>query len=234
MKKILLFILCIVGIGLFAFGCGAEKTPQSGAPVENPAEKPQSGTPAEDPAEEMQAALLSDENIDDITWSDDKSFVLFTKDVGDYERHFFIWRTDEEEAAEIGGIAGNLYGITLSPDNRYATVNEGTSVVRGTFLLTSDDMQVTGRFTNTGGPVWSPDSKKIAFAVVNDKKPAVDIETDGTCDIMIYSVETGTKETVMEADSDFLLDPLSWDDRGLAVRKNYLDGRDAETVIYHE
>lgn len=78
------------------------------------------------------------------------------------------------------------------------------------------------------GPIWSPDSNNILYSAVNDKKPSIDLELDGTTDLVKYDLNLMREEILLEANTDFLYSPVSWDENGISYIKTYLDGNGTE------
>ncbi len=220
-KKILTIFLCImISITILIVGCEKKD-------VINSSEETNT-------KEDIQADLEENKNIDDITWSYDKSKVAYTKDIGDYMKQLYVWKVGEENEKKIEGVNGNLHGISWSFDNSYITVNEGTSSLKNTIIISSEDLQVYDTVENAGGPIWAPNSEKIAFAVINDIEPIIPIEFNGTRDIMIYNINLMTKIVVIYAENDYLYLPISWDGNGLKYEKNYLDDRESEELVYED
>jgi len=234
-KKILAMVLCImVSITILFTGCTKEVVSDDtetkvNSTIENTNESENINT-----KEDIQASLKKDKKVEDITWAKDNSMVVFTKYIDDFEKQLYIWNVGEESEKQIEGVSGNLYDINYSPDDKYITVNEGTSSVYETIIITTEDFKIVDRVVNTGGPVWSPDSKKIAFAVVNDKEPIIPMELSGTTDLMIYDIKVNIKPVVLEANNYFFLSPVSWEENGLKYEKSYLDDRQSEKLMYED
>lgn len=184
--------------------------------------------------DDIQAILQADEKVEEIAWSIDNIQVFFTKDIGDYQFQLYTWKVGEEKEKEIKGINGNLYDLTFSPDNIYITINEGTSNVYETIIISVEDIAIVDRIVNTGGPIWSIDSKQIAFAILNDKQPSIEIELSGTSDIMLFDIGSKTQTIILEADNNFMYQPISWDETGLKYGKYYFDDTPLEELIYNE
>lgn len=174
----------------------------------------------------------NDNKIDEIVWSNDEEKVCFTRINESMEYELFIWKVGQAEEKQVAGIIGNLYDISWSPNNKYVTLNEGTSVLYETFIILVNDMEVLDKVVCTGGPIWSMDSNSILFAILNDKKPTVDLELDGTTDLMVYDLNLMRKEIILEASNDYMYNPVSWDEEGIKYKKEYFDGSETETFIY--
>ena len=228
MRKTPRFLLLCALIGIAALlsaGCSAGQE-QKGAETDD--------AQGRYSLEYIQAALKADKNASDILLSKDKSQVAFLKNTEDYQAQMYLWKVGEAKEEPVEGAGGNLYDLKWSPDGKYITVNEGTSTVYGTIIIDSVSLSTVDRITNTGGPVWSPDSARLAFAVLNNKKPIVAVEWDGTCDLMIYDLKTKITEVVQAAENNFYYSPKSWDKDGLRYEKCYFDDRKPEVLIYQE
>jgi len=225
--RLRLILLCVViGIAVLpGAGCSTGKEPQ-GAEADD--------TQGKYSREHIQESLKSDKNAADISWSKDKSRVAFLKNTEDYEAQMYLWNVGEARENKVAGASGNLYDLKWSPDSRFVTVNEGTSTVYETLIIDPDNLAIADRIVNAGGPVWSPDSARLAFAVLNNKKPVVAVEWDGTCDLMIYDLKTKKSEVVLAAENDFYYSPKSWGKDGLRYEKCYFDDRKTEVLIYQE
>ncbi|MFA6807987.1 MAG: hypothetical protein WCR27_03230 [Eubacteriales bacterium] len=220
MGKKLFTVLCLViGVAVFCVGCGNKQEV-----------KDVTAGVTENTRTDIQKTLEENENIAEVTWSEDKTCVFFTKDIGNYVRQLYQWKAGETNENQVKGVSGNLYDITQSDDGKYITVNEGTGTIYTTIIISVEDLLLVEEIVNVGGPVWSPDSDKLAFAVLNDKKPSIDMEWDGTSDLLIYNIKSKGKEIVLVADNDFNYNPISWDENGLKYEKNYLDGRKSEEL----
>lgn len=231
-KKFLAILCLLIGVVVLAAGCAKEETKEVAKEGTKEVTEVTKDSKAEYTKEDIKIALEKDKSIADITWSEDNTYVFFTKEVGDFERKLYMWRVGENTSKQIEGVSGNLYEISKSTDGRYITVNEGTSTIYSTIIISVDGLKVMDQVVNTGGPIWSPDSDKIAFSVLNNKKPSVDIEWDGTCDLMIYDINTKEKTVVIKAENDFYYTPKSWDEKGLKYEKFYFDGRETEELTY--
>lgn len=226
-KKLVAIGLCIIlSITILFVKCGKQE-------VINDIEKEDNNTESKYTKEYIKNTLEKDKIIEDVTWSKDNSMVVFTKDIDGFEKQLYIWSVGEESEKQIEGVSGNLYDINYSPNDKYITVNEGTSSVYETIIITTEDFKIVDRVVSTGGPVWSPNSEKIAFAVLNDKEPIIPMELSGTTDLMIYDINENTKTVVVEAENDFSYIPLVWDKNGLKYEKSYFDDRKPEEFIYN-
>lgn len=234
-KKVLALVLCImVSVTILFAGCTKEQVSDDTETKVNSTIEDTDDTQNINTKEDIQDALKKDEKIADIIWSKDNSMVAFTKYIDDFEKQLYIWNILEESEKQIEGVSGNLYEIRFSPNDKYITVNEGTSNVYETIIITIEDFKIVDRVVNAGGPVWSPDSQKIAFAVLNDKEPIIPMELSGTTDLMIYDIKANIKPVVLEANNYFILSPVYWDKNGLKYEKSYLDDRQSEELIYED
>lgn len=182
--------------------------------------------------ESINEMLQNDNTISDITWSYNKSAVAYLKTIEGDKKGIFMRTLGDADEVDFKLSDEHFYDITWSPDDKYITVNKGTSNLYETLILSYESWELLDSITNGGDPVWSPDSSKIAFAILNDKKPEIPIELEGTFNIVLYDIETKQLEPLLEADNDFSYLPNSWDEGGLYYTKLYLDGRMAEDDIY--
>ncbi|MBU7006014.1 DUF3298 domain-containing protein [Phosphitispora fastidiosa] len=224
LRLILLYL--VIGIALLAgAGCSSGKEPQ---------EAEADDAQGKYSLEYIQESLKSDKNAADISWSKNKSRVAFFKNTEDYEVQMYLWNVGEARENKVAGASGNLYDLKWSPDSRFVTVNEGTSTVYETLIIDPDNLTIADKIVNAGGPVWSPDSARLAFAVLNNKKPIVAVEWDGTCDLVIYDLKTKNADVILAAENDFYYSPKSWDKGGLRYEKCYFDDRKPEVLIHQE
>ncbi len=224
LRLILLYL--VIGIALLAgAGCSSGKEPQ---------EAEADDAQGKYSLEYIQESLKADKNAADISWSKNKSRVAFFKNTEDYEVQMYLWNVGEERENKVAGASGNLYDLKWSPDSRFVTVNEGTSTVYETLIIDPDNLTIADKIVNAGGPVWSPDSARLALAVLNNKKPMVAVEWDGTCDLVIYDLKTKSADVILAAENDFYYSPKSWDKGGLRYEKCYFDDRKPEVLIYQE
>lgn len=225
-KKILLIIMCVVlATAVLCVACVQKK--------ENKAEN-NDNEKMINTWEDIQVTLEKDEKTTDISWLENKTQVFFTKESGDYQHNMYSWKVGEEKEKLVNGVSGNIYDLSWSKDGRYITVNEGTGTIYTTIIITAEDIQIVDKIVNAGGPVWSLDCSKLAFAVLNDKEPSIAIEWDGTCDIMLYDIKTKAKRVVLKADNYFYYMPLAWDENGLKYEKCYFDEREREELNFKE
>lgn len=176
--------------------------------------------------------LKNDESVMEIVWSKDSSVVAFTRDIGDYQLQLYIWVVDVEAEERVLGVDGNLYDISWSSNDEYVTVNEGTSTMYNATIVSIKDISIVDNVVCVAGPVWSPDSTQIVFAVLNDKMPSVAVEWDGTSDLVLYELENKKQEIIVEARNDYYYIPNSWNNEGIVYSKYYFDDRKSEELLY--
>lgn len=234
-RRIVALVLCTMIMSIMFAGCTKEKETNDQQAKDNyQTEKASNDTESTNTKEDIQICLEKDENVDGISWSKDNTQVAYTKDTGDLMKDMYIWKVGEKEK-KVKGLSGPLYDITWSFDNKYITINEQTSNIYKTIIISAEDLLIVDEIGQiAAGPIWSLDSEKIAFAMQNDKEPIIDIEASGTTDLMIYEISKNRKIVVLEADNDFFYSPLVWDENGLKYEKSYFDDRKTEELIYGE
>ncbi len=184
--------------------------------------------------ERIQANLMKSDMISEIVWLKDDSMVVYIRESDDYLGELYVRRVGEQKEIMIEGVRGNLYDIKQSHDGKYIIVNDGTAEYCMTVIVSLEDLAVVDVIDNLGGPVWSPDSNQLAFAWPNDKEPIIMLELESTTDLVLYDVESKTKEVLLMGDNDVICIPVTWDADGLKYKKIFLDDRKEEEQIYDE
>lgn len=173
------------------------------------------------------------EEIEDyqIIWNSKHTYGAFIKGNDEVELKLYIVETNQNTIKEIAGIVGNLYDITWAPNGQYMTVNEGTSTVYTTYIVQIDEEKIIDQVVNVRGPVWSPDSRSIAFGVLNDEEPAVMVEWEGTSDLVIDHLSSKKTEVLLHGQKGFNYFPIEWTEDGLAYRKSYFTGGEEQYTL---
>lgn len=229
-KKFVIIVLMILVIFLL-IGCSNVNT----STTDDEALENQKNIEGEDAKEEIdttrtgiQEVIHNEVAIEEAVWSDDEKMVCFSRLIEENDYELYVWEVGQEKEKKLDGVLGCLYDISWSPNNKYVTVNSGTSNIHETLIILVNDMDVLVKIESYDGPIWSPDSSKMIFAITNDKKPIIDVESSGTTDLMIYDLNLMREEIIMEATGEYLYSPVSWDENGISYIKTYLDGNGTE------
>jgi Tol biopolymer transport system component len=172
--------------------------------------------------------LKSDKSVEQYEVSHNSAKIAIIKTTGN-ELNLSVLTLASNQEIKIAEITGNLYDPKWSYDDKYFTVNEGTSILRNTYVLYSDSLKIKNQVANTG-MLWAPYSESIAFAIVNKVRPAVDIELDGTTDIYIYDMDHLKSRSILKATKYFMYSPIKWDKSGLYISKDPFNNNKSDTV----
>ncbi len=233
-KKRLYLVLCItISVIIIFAGCVKKDIPKDmNVGTNNQPEVQDIPMEEEFSKERIQANLMKSDMISEKMWLKDDSMVVYIRESDDYLGKLFVRRVGEQKEIMIEGVSGNLYDIKQSFDGKYIIVNDGTAEYCMTVIVSLEDLAVVDVIDNLGGPIWSPDSNKLAFAWPNNKEPIVSLEIESTTDLVLYDVASRSKEFILMGDNDFIYYPVVWDDQGLRYIKVYLDDRQEEEFIY--
>ena len=169
--------------------------------------------------------------------------IIEHKEFGDYtvyiekpkegENRLKVANSKDGKVKNIEGIIGEFYGIDWSKDGRYFIVNEGTGIIKITYLISLKDLEDIISIPTIGNIVWSPDSTKLLLGVENNKKRAVKGELKGTIDLAIYYINSGTVEPLLEADEYVDYWPEYWDeDNNIGYKKINEAGEEKLSIKY--
>lgn len=213
---------------------GPESTPaSSAAPAVQSSVAPVSSAAPRSTAQRLSdavAALKANKAVTQFTVSHSGTQIAVLRDGGDYMLACSVLSVRTGKEAAVAAVPkGNLYDPAWSFGDKYLAVQSGTAVLRTTYLLLTGSLKLKTQVKNTG-MVWSPDSARAAFSVVNKVKPAVEMELGGTTDIMLLNADTLRSQTVLKAGSGELYTPEKWDASGLSVMKYTLPGNEQSTV----
>ena len=255
-KSALSVLLSCLAIASFSAGCAGSVSCPATAPVSSALAGSSPPSVAQDPessrapavsvpessaapvssqntAESFAAAaarLKSDKTVTQFAVSHGKNRAAVIRDKGSHTLAFSLLSAETGKETAVAAVPeGNLYDPVWSFDDRYLAVEEGTSVLRTTYFLRPVTGGLRAKVENTG-MVWSPDSERVALAVVNKTRPVVDLELDGTTDIQILNVGTMKLQTVLRAGADVMYSPAKWDASGLTVTKTTLLGNEQSAV----
>ncbi len=172
------------------------------------------------------------ENVEETkTWGD---YTVFIENRGNDDKVLKIHDANENAEREVEGIVGNIYGINWSKDGKYFLVNEGTSIVKTTYIVPIDNLEEKASIRTIGDAIFSPDSNKLLIGVENSKKRAVETELNGTIDLAIYYINSKTLEPLLESDEYTDYFPKSWnDDNNIEYLKSN-NGKEENLILKYE
>lgn len=142
---------------------------------------------------------------------------------------FSVTDTKSGRETAVPSISGNLYDPKWSFDDKYLIVEEGTANLHTAHLLAASSLKENAAMKVTAA-IWAPSGEYLAVSRVNQLKPTVDMELDGTTDIFLIHADTLAEKLLLKADSDTLYTPEKWDGINLYVRKSSLKSGKSETV----
>lgn len=162
------------------------------------------------------------EDVYEIKWSSDNSFVAFVKgDTEILEGQLFLWKVGEKKPTIIEGLNERICEIIWSPNNNYVFVDIGTSALRAGYIVEAKEYTVRQNIVYTGNAQWSPDSLWIAVGMESTIQPVTPTELNGVRDLVIFNIETGEKKIIAKATSEYDYVPRKWDQNGTLHYEKY-------------
>lgn len=204
----------------------ASSVPTSSAePASTPASSGKKAVPS---ASEQISALRNDASVSqfEVSHRSAQIAVIRKKEV---QMSFSVTDTKTGKETAVPTVSGNLYNPRWSFDDHYLIVEEGTANLHSTHLLTASTLREKAVFQDTAA-IWAPSGEFLAVSRVNQLKPTVDMELDGTTDIFRINADTMAEKLLLKADSNTLYTPEKWDGINLYVRKSSLESGKSETV----
>ncbi|HSH36225.1 hypothetical protein, partial [Schnuerera sp.] len=160
-------------------------------------------------------------------------YTAFIEEDKNKQHRLKIYNSNDGKDREIEGIFGNLYGIDWSNDGRYLIVNEGTKIVKTTYLVSMEEFEIVASIPTIGNVIWSPDSTKLLIGAENNKDRAVGADLSGTIDLAIYFVKNKAVKPLLEADEHMDYWPEYWDEENnIGYRKVTEDGEEKLSIKY--
>ena len=168
--------------------------------------------------ETIENIVLNSEEIYEIKPSPNKKMIAYIK--GDPDKcsgHMFIWKVGESKPIETEDIEDRICELFWSPNSEYIFMDIGTSVVRHGIIFSVKDMCQAYSIGYVGNSQWSPDSTWVALGTVNDVKPVVDVEPEGSIDLTLINVKTGDTKVIAKGTSELYYLPEEWRSDGTLV-----------------
>lgn len=247
-KVLLAAVCCITLTALVMTGCSKElqSTDEGGTEAASPVKEtePTGPAPEEEPvptASEVQGSyeyidnqLKESDTVNTVIWSYNKAYVIYTASNPSMEEDIYIWKAGDAEAEKVEGIKGQIGDLIWSPDSRYVIADTGTSIVREGYIIDLNTRKIEYQLVYAGRPFWSPDSKSIAIAQLNDAKPNAEIELDRSLDIVILDIATKGKNKIAGGTEEYCFWVRGWKADGtLNYEKNYFNNPElTEKLIY--
>lgn len=179
------------------------------------------------PSEQI-AALRQDSSVSQFEVSHHSGQIAVARKAGDV-MSFSVIDTKSGRETAVPSISGNLYDPKWSFDDKYLIVEEGTAIRHTTHLLIASTLREKAALGVTAA-IWASSGDYLAISKVNQLKPTVEMELDGTTDVFLYHADTLSEKLLLKADSDTLYTPEKWDGANLYVRKSSLTSNTSETV----
>jgi len=186
--------------------------------------------------EQIEREILNMDEIYEVKPSPDKKMIAFIKgETDECTACMFLWEEGERKPLKTEGIQDRICELFWSPDSRFIFMDIGTSAIRLGEVFSVEDMEVVLSTGYVGNSQWSPDSNWIAVGTINDIKPIIDVESDGSIDLTIFNVNTGEKKVIVKGTSENFYLPLEWKKDGtlLYVKENFLDSDESEILEYN-
>ena len=142
---------------------------------------------------------------------------------------FSVIDTKSGRETAVPSISGNLYDPKWSFDDKYLIVEEGTAIRHTTHLLIASTLREKAALGVTAA-IWASSGDYLAISKVNNLRPTVEMELDGTTDIFLVNADTLGEKLFLKANADTLYTPEKWDGTNLYVRKSSLISNKSETV----
>ncbi|SCY37693.1 hypothetical protein [Alkaliphilus peptidifermentans] len=154
--------------------------------------------------ENINEKVQKQEDIYGITWLSEESIVAFVKGNPDeWYGQMYIWQVGETEPTLIDDKEYRICELIPSPDHQYFLADIGTSIQRIGSIVSIEDKVTIDTFGCIGTGFWSPDSEWLIFGQLSDIKPKIDIELDGTVDLVKYNIKTKEIIVLEEGTSDY-------------------------------
>lgn len=148
--------------------------------------------------------------------ADTKEAVWFKEEKAAYLREINgenilgIYNEESKKEVEIEEVKGEIHSINWSPDGKYLTIDEGTGIIKITYIILISDLKVFDKLSTIGEVNWSPDSKKLLIGVENTKERKEKGELNGTVDLAVYYLLGNRAEPLLEAEEGFDYYPEYW------------------------
>jgi len=176
--------------------------------------------------------LADRENV--LEYKDIKNYIVYIEaiNIGETEVKLYNKNTKLEEPIE--GFRGNFYNLKVAPDESFFIVDEGLEKVKTTYIVPIGDMEKSISLKTIGNVVISPDSNKLLIGVENFKERADESQLKGTIDLVIYYLNTGSIEILLEADEYTDYEGISWDNEDNIKYRKVSQGVVQELSIKYE
>jgi len=158
----------------------------------------------------MEALSASKEEVFHITWSpDEKSVVYIQKGSGnDGLDEAYIWRVGEEQPRSVKKVSPTVRGLSWSPDSSYFLISEKLGEGTESAIINAATLQQeTYKPQSISIPVWSPDSKALAY----DRQENIYGQSWGYLEI--YTLGAQESEYLWRA-KDYIYKVESWEEDG--------------------
>ena len=235
-RRYFLIIKIIISILLLIFLASCSATNQDSYELEEQtSEKGEENVSEVDDwsLEQIKMKILDMDEIYEVKPSPDKKMVAFIKGkTNECTACMFLWEEGKRKPIKTEGVQDRICELFWSPDSKFIFMDIGTSAVRVGEIFSVEDMKVV-MYGYVGNSQWSH-SNWIAVGTINDIKPAVDIESDGSIDITIL-MSIQEKESNSKGTSDTFYLPLEWKRDGtlLYSKESFLDSGETEILEYN-
>lgn len=231
MKIIICILILILSVSCSANNHSSYETTEQ--PNNNDEKHNISDTNNEWSLEAIENMILNMDEVYEVKPSPDKKMIAYIKgDPDEWSARMFLWKEGESGPIETEGVEDRICELFWSPDSEYIFMDIGTSAMRHGIIFSIKDMKSTYSIGYIGSCQWSPDSTWVAIGTVNDVKPCIDVESEGSIDLTLLNVKTGDKKVIAEGTSELFYLPEEWRSDGtLIYRKGSFSAPNKEEVL---